>query len=314
MRVARFSWVLLLLAVSPPAGIAPPRVFASSQQDSIPPPRPHVATIHLERGDSIRAAYAGPWSYDAVRYETVEGHVGYLSLHQIARVVDPSGSDVTTRTLRGRKPIGSLSGERPPSFGAWLGGLAVTPVKYRPNRHARAFTVVETAVLSRGGERGEPGAGAVYYVGLGGMKNLSRSWAIGGVAHVGGEYDDYRAVDVGARARYYLSDRLSIDATGGAFAAFGNNGDTSGFPVFVEAAVTFADAVSLVTRAERAHWRGHRYFLREWPFDFDIVETNRTSTVWRGGLRLGSSPKWLSVSVLLLGTLVFIQPGSDDVY
>jgi hypothetical protein len=314
MRVARFSRVLLLLAVAVPAGIAPPPGFAAPQPDSIPPPRPRVATICLERGDSIWAAYVGPWAYDAVRYEAVDHRVGYLSIHQISRVVDATGMDVTTRTLRGRKPIGSLSGARAPSFGAWFGGLAVAPLKYRPNRQSRAYTIVETALLSRGGERGEPGAGAIYYVGLGGMKNVSRDLALGGVAHFGGEYGDYRAVDVGARARYYLSDHLSIDATSGTFAASGDNGDTSGLPLFAEAALTFADAVALVGRVERAHWKGHRLLRTDWTFDFDIIETSRTSTVWRGGLRLGSSPKWLSVSVLLLGTFVFIQPGSQEVY
>ncbi|HSQ60643.1 MAG TPA: hypothetical protein VLT84_09460 [Acidobacteriota bacterium] len=313
MRVARFSQLLLLaLAVSFPAGIAPPPVFASSQQDSIPPPRTHVATLHLDRGDSIRASYVGPWAYDAVRYEAVDGRVGYLALHQVARVVDSTGTDVTTRTLHGRKPLGSLSGERPQSFGGWLGGIA-PPVTYRPNRHARAYTVVETSVLARDKGHDLTGSGTIYLVGLGGMRNLSRSWAVGGVVRVGGEVEDYGSADVGARVRRYLSDRWSLETTLGAFVAVGDRTETRGLPVFAEAAVTFADAVALVGRVERARWSESRFVWAGFEY-YDTVRTERTETVWRGGIRIGSSPKWLSVPALLIGALVFLQPGADELY
>jgi hypothetical protein len=215
-------------------------------------------------------------------------------------VVDPAGAEITHAVVEERRVVGGPDASRPRSLGSWL----ASPLHYASLR-GRAHTVVELSLISRGGQGGVDGDGVLFSAGIGGMASLSRSWALGGVVQLttGGEY---RAGSIGVRLKNNVAEYASLDVTSGVFTGDGDGWTTFGLPVFGEAALTLADAVSFVTRVESAEWRGSPGFY----FNYDDgpapppVEVRRT--IWRAGVRIGPSPHWASIPAFTAGLLGFL--------
>jgi hypothetical protein len=304
MRTARFAWVLLPLVLAVVVPALPAAAHAATA--SLSAMRPVVGVIHIRDGDSIPVAHVGPWALNAVRYFTPAGEPGYLSTHQISRIVSAAGHDVSRRVLDDRKSLGESGLPPPPTLSSWL----AAPFRY-PSTRGRAYTIVEFSWLD-GDDRSDVGGDGVVSVGIGGMARLSPSWSLGGVVHLtSGGFDGYRAGDVGVRVRRYLGDRTGVDLTAGVFSADGGAWDTRGIPAFGEAAVTYADAVSLVARVERATWEGN--FVDHWASSRSYRDERR-QTVWRTGVRLGPSPSWASIPLFVVGSLIFLTPSGRDLY
>jgi hypothetical protein len=315
MHVRRVVRVLLPLALTAFAILSPPlRSVASPAFPSgiaLDAPAPVAATIHLESGRSLDAVYVGPWAMGAVRCVLPDGSREYLSKHQIVRIVDTEGRDVTREILVDRKRIGPSDA---------LGAKSVPPLfasafTCEPKRLARGYAVTEVTMTAR---RKDVSDGAtIYAAGVGGIANLSRSWGVGGLVHFASGTQSYKGGDLGLRIRRYLRDDASLDFGAGVWAADLDSWRTTGMPLFADASVTFADAVSLVVRVESADWSSDAVLLPAWGVGGYVglpAESRRRETTWSTGIRIGPSPRWISIPAFAVGVVAFLSPGPRAVY
>ncbi|HEU4723919.1 MAG TPA: hypothetical protein VFU59_01345 [Candidatus Eisenbacteria bacterium] len=261
-------------------------------------------TIHLLKGPSIEAEYVGYWRMDSFRYRTGSGETGYLLANKIRSIEDAEGKDRFERMRRERSSFGRFDTipRGPRSYTAWITG----PFRQTPERRRRSYCVVELGAGNRAS--GAPrGSGHLFLTGIGGIRNLSPAWGLGGIVQFTSASDDEQTIAFGVRLRRYLSDQFAVETTQGIYQRLGENQPSEGgVPYFGEVAMSAGGAVSLFGRVERhefTRWRWSSY-----PYVAEKVEISESSV--HVGVRLGPRPGYLSVPATIIGSLgVLAQSG-----
>ncbi len=274
--------------------------------DSTAPPE-STLTIYLVKGPGFEAVYVSYWSMDSFRYRTPSGETGYLTANKIRSIKDAEGIDRLDSMLRRRSSFGVPSPEENRSFASWV----MRPFHSTPERRRRSYLVLEFGIGSRAGGTTNTGrSSTLLTTGIGGMKNLSPRWGLGGVVQFMESSEEYRTLSAGVRVRRYLSDWIAIETTQGLY----QNIDTAtrkerGVPYFGEVAISAAGAASFFTRLERHQYTVSRYTVSFYPDNYTVSETTL-----HFGIRLGPNPGYLTGPLVALGTLAVLAPRGRNIY
>lgn len=321
-RTRNLSAMGLLLAVLLPHLPLPAQAHAESSPpdstataDSVATTNPTATpdsflTIVPVKGAPFEAVYVAYWSMDSFRYRTAAGGTGYLTANKILAIEDAKGNDRLESMLQNRSSFGVPALDERRSFGAWV----TRPFQATPERLRRKYLVVEFGIGTRADEvSSKREGGTLLITGIGGIKNLSSRWGVGGVAQFIQSSDDYRALSAGVRIRRYLSDAVTIETTQGLYQMINTDTrDEWGIPYFGELALSAAGVLSLFTRIEQHHYTTYRY---SFPYYFYTLERfNLSDTTVHFGLRLGPRPGYLTGPLFALLSLWVLSPQGQEIY
>lgn len=295
MRVARFVCALAVLAIP---FLSCPRLASAADE-------PHFR-ITLEDGSAFDAVWVEAQSLGSIRYRTATGDVGYLNRSKVLAIEDAAGRNRRAEVVIDGRALGTALPEEQRSMGRWL----ASPVRNVSDRERRSYFLAEAGATGQVGGGGARNVGSGTFFGsFGGMKNLGRNWAMGGVAefHRGG--DNYHFIGAGLRVRRYLNDYVSLQGTTGLFAASYDDGHAVPvLPIYADAGVTLAGMMTLFGRFEhhRVRYTAHSYY----PYSTQLPTSSiDTDNVLRFGFRIGPRPLPAAVPMAIVMTMFsFYQP------
>ncbi len=313
MRIARCISCLGVLAtlvvlsslphLVPYAAADPPL----SDSTAAPAPAPDsVLTVYPVRGEWFEAVYLSYWSMDTFRYRKASGETGYLAANKIRSIEDAEGNDRFELMIERKSSFGAPGPDEKRSLTSWL----KAPFLSKPYRERGGYLVLEFGMSTRLGDGRSTGAyGPLYMSGIGGIRNLSPRWGLGGVVQFISDANNYQALAAGVRLRRYLNETYTLETTHGLFADGDGSRDLRGIPYFGEVALSAAGVVSLFVRAEAHRFAVMRYAFGAYPEWIGVSEN-----ALHVGLRLGPRPGYLTVPGMVIGSLMVLTPRGHDVY
>ena len=255
--------------------------------------------IYPEKGPEFEVDYVGYWSMNTFRFRKVSGETGYLAANTIRSIKDAEQNDRLKAMIRHKSSFGvfDTTPRRRRSYTAWI----TRPFRQTPERRRRSYFVMDLGGATRANKvQHSRDDGSSFVTGIGGIRNLSSRWGVGGIVQLTSTSDHYRTVAFGVRVRRYLSDVFAVETTHGLYEDFDvgikNEG---GIPYFGELAVTAAGVISFFSRVERHEFSTYRH-----AFLNDPEKIEGTDTAVYFGLRLGPRPGYLTVPTALIGSLL----------
>jgi hypothetical protein len=322
MRVARFLSHLAVVAVllvllgwpvAVRAADATPPDSSIAVSDSTFAAPDSVATIYLAKGDSLKVRYVGYWA-ETVRYQSVTGQSGYLTVNKIRAIKDQHRKDFFRELMLQRTTWGDPGPDAKGEFKRRsLSTFLTRPFRARPIRERRGYFLGEFGLSSRTGDGHSTGGDEpLYNTGVGIVKNLDRDWGLGGLVTLNTDGRGYKSYGAGVRLARYLNDHWTLNGTVGAFSDDDHDDrHLLGIQAFGEFAVTGASALSLFARLERHHYSVTRYL----SFPFVLAEDVEVSeNALHIGLRVGPRPGYLSLPGIIAGSLLMTSGGTRGVY
>jgi len=267
-------------APAPDTTATPPAETAVPEPDSTATPASSATpiTVILKNGTErhyVRVQVSGSW---LICWRT-DGGTDNIRTSDVARIM----GDQTTAVLKGGVTAGEKKKETKAKGKPFLRGSPLPETKF--------FWMVQAGVLARADHRDEGEEGSHGYFDVGGMKNISPRFALGGTLGAAGDGADYQRFVVKPRLRTWLGRGYALDVAPGVIFPGGYSYTTDyvklGSVGFTgEVAFVWSDWVS-VTYVVEAIDAEERFYSP--GLGFPLTSTSETEVFHYVGLKAGGA-------------------------
>jgi hypothetical protein len=267
-------------APAPDTTAAPPAETAVPEPDSTAMPASSATPVSviLKNGTErhyVRVEVSGSW---LICWRT-DGGTDNIRTSDVARIM----GDQTTAVLKGGVTAGEKKKETKAKGKPFLRGSPLPETKF--------FWMVQAGVLARADHRVEGEEGSHGYFDVGGMKNISPRFALGGTLGAADDGVDYQRFVVKPRLRTWLGRGYALDVAPGVFFPTGDSYTTYfvklGSVGFTgEVAFVWSDWVSVTYVVEAIEAEKNFYSP---GLGFPLTSTSETEVFHYVGLKAGGA-------------------------